>query len=146
MEPYEFNLIKARNSSTIGMVLYFEEKFYIKNFNLYKIHLRDIQLKFKLHTHTSLPKLSYAKHFEIPAMSEKAIEVKVKLALYNKMDSRVDLCINGLIMDLFSSLKGIFTFGHPLWIFDKFVEIREIQYINCHAKNFNNSVFLDVKV
>ena len=145
MEPYEINLIKDKNSSTIGMILYFEEKFNIKNFNFYKINLRDIELKFKRHTQVSSPKLSYKKHFEIPALSEKVINVKVKLALYSKMDERVDLCLKGLIADIFSSVKGTFSFG-TMWTSDKFVEIKEIQYIKCILKDKTSLGVLDVKV
>ena len=145
MEPFEYNFIKDKNSSTIGMILYFEEKFSIKNFNFYKINLRDIELKFKRHSHINSPKLSYKKHFEIPALSEKVIDVKVKLALYSKMDEHVDLCIKGLIADLFSAVKGVFSFG-TMWTSDKLVEIKEVQYINCQLKSKNILNILDIKV
>ncbi len=137
MEPYEINLIKDQNSTAIGMILYFEEKFSVKNFNFYKINLRDISLKFKRHSHVSSPKLSYKKHLEIPALSEKLIDVKVKLALYSKMDEHVDLCIKGLIADIFSSVKGEFSFGTML-TGNKLVEIKEVQYINCTPKHVDN--------
>jgi hypothetical protein len=144
IEPYEFNLIRDKNSTTIGMIVYFEEEFNLKNFNFYDITLKDIELKFKRHSQVSLPKLDYSKHFKIPALSEKLIKVKVKLVLYEEMDAHVNLCIQGLIKDLFASVRGKFTFNTILTS-EMFIEFKENQYIDCQItedtlKNINSKV------
>ena len=130
LDPYEFETIKDKNGTAIGMVLYFEEKFHIKNVNYYNITLRDLELKFKRHSHANLPKLSYEKHLVIPAMSEKSVDVQVKYTLYIQTDPHVDLCIKGILFDLHAGVHGRFSFRTP-WTRDQPVEIKEDQYIMC---------------
>lgn len=130
--PYNLSQIKDSNSSVIGLVLYFEEKFTIHNYNFYKIKLDSVNLKIKRKSINNLPKLSYSSSFEVGPLSENTLSIKIEYVVYRN-DVYVDLCLRDELNDLFSYITTSFTYSTFIQSNCKH-EVNNLQFISCKNK------------
>lgn len=136
LKPYDYTYIKDKNTTIIGIILYFDEQYEIVNLNYYAVRMNNLTLQLNRNSYVSLPKLNYLKNVQIPARSSLILDVKVKYILYTLNDPYAGLCINGVLNDLFTLITTSFSFS-TLWNSDYLVSMNQVQYLSCSNKTLN---------
>lgn len=137
VKPYNITYIRDTNSTTVGLIIDFNEKYSITNKNFYSVHMKNVTLQLNRNSRVTLPKLSYRKNVEIGARQNQTINVKVKYILYTLNDPYVQLCINEVLNDLFTLVSTYFSFS-TLWNNDERYFIDSMQYIYCSNTSVQN--------
>ena len=133
IQPYNITPIQDTSGQTIGITLYFEEQFNIKNDNFYDIKMRNLTLQINRNSHVTLPKILYTKDLTITRRTSIVLVVKVKYMMYSMIDQNdpyADLCVKGVINELFSLISTSFAFS-TLWTNNEQAYINNVQYIFC---------------
>lgn len=136
VHPYNFTLITDKNSSTLGIILEFEEMFQIKNENFYSVTMKNLSLQLNRNSHITLPKISYTKDYVLPARANVNFSVLVKYIMYSLNDPYAGLCITGVLNNLFCLISSSFTFS-TLWDSSLLQDTSKIQYIYCSNKTLS---------
>ncbi|RNA30055.1 transmembrane protein -like [Brachionus plicatilis] len=134
--PYNFTLITDKNSTTLGIILEFEEVFRIKNENYFSVSLKNLSLQLNRNSHITLPKISYTKDFVLPSRANVDFSVFVKYIMYSLNDPYAGLCITGVLNNLFCLISSSFTFS-TLWDSSMLQDTSRIQYIYCSNKTLS---------
>jgi hypothetical protein len=135
--PYKIEYVNDVNSSAkIGIILYFEERYSIKNNNYFSIIVHNMNMQIERNSHVITPELEYAKDVIIPRRSTQLFSVKIKYAMYAVDDPYAYLCINGFLNNLFSLISTTFVYS-SLWNVDEQISLSSIQYINCQNRTLN---------
>lgn len=130
VHPYNFSLITDKNSTTLGIILEFEEIYRIKNENYYSVTMKNLSLQLNRNSHITLPKIAYIKDYSISARASVDFSVYVKYIMYTLNDPYAGLCITGVLNNLFCLISSSFTFS-TLWDSSLLQDTSKIQYIYC---------------
>jgi hypothetical protein len=133
--PYNITYIYDINNETIGINIFFEEKFHIQNDNFYEVHMKNLTLELNRISHLTSPQIAYDRNVPIAPRSSIDLVVKVKYIMYTVNDAYAGLCIKGIINELFALITTTFSFS-TLWNSSEEATVKSTQYLYCTLNDF----------
>lgn len=130
LHPFNITVIKDADNETIGMDLFFQEIFQVKNNNYFEVHMKNLTLELNRISHLVAPTISYDKNKSLKPRDSTEVIVNIKYPMYTEQDPYVDLCIKEIINELFALITTTFSFT-TLWTNDLEVQIKNTQYLYC---------------
>lgn len=130
IHPYNITYIRNSRNKTVGLDIYFEEKFIVKNDNFFKAEMKNMTVQLNRISHLTAPQIIYQKNLPINSRDNTEVTVKVKYNMFGESDPYVDLCDKSIINNLFVLISASLSFS-TLWNGAQEVQLQKTQYLYC---------------